>query len=150
MPTDTITRRLGRCSRWWRTELNVLADVIGGQLAAATLGVADHDSAVTVHAGDRPCPAVRDAEGRVVAVRHDHIASTEPLPLPGHDGALVPHGAGGDEPVTDRYVECGGVLASVDDHRAGQAGQPCGRDLLGQRVPPFDLAAVDGDLAAGA
>ena len=85
----------------------------------------------------------------VVAAGHDHVSGTEALPVGGDGGTVVVDRAGGDEPVADRGVERGGVLAGVDHHRGGDAAESRGGDALGERVTPLHLAGVHGDLAAG-
>ena len=102
-------------------ELDVSADVVGGQLPPAPPGVVDGEPAVAMHPGDGPRLAVGDAEVVVVAAGHDHIPGAEPLPVAGDGDAAVVDRAGGDEPVPDGRVEGGGVFAGVHHHGRGTA-----------------------------
>ena len=117
------------------TELDVLADVVGGQLATAPVAVVDGEPAVAVHPGDGPGLPVGHAEGGVVAAGHDQVPGADPLPVPVADGAVVVDDAGGDEPVADRGVQRGGVLARVDHHRGVTPGRRAAA-TRGRRAPP--------------
>jgi hypothetical protein len=100
-------------------ELDVSADVVGGQLPPAPSGSVDGEPTGGMHPGDGPHLPVRDAEVVVVAAGHDHIPGAEPLPVAGDADAAVVDRAGGDEPVPDGRVEGGGVFAGVHHHGWG-------------------------------
>jgi hypothetical protein len=58
------------------------------------------------------------------------------FPVGGYGDTVVVDCAGGDEPVSDRGVERGGVLAGVDHHRGGDAAKSRCRDACGERITP--------------
>ncbi len=131
-------------------ELDLSADVVGGQLPPATPGAVNGQPTVAMHPGDGPHLPVRDAEAVVVAAGHDHIPGAEPLPVAGDSNAAVIHRADGDQPVPDRRVERGGVFTGVHHHDRGAAAvEPGCHEVIGERVAPLHLAAMDRDVATG-
>jgi hypothetical protein len=76
----------------------------------------------------------------IVAPGRDQVADADLLPC-GCWWVLVVHQAGGDEPVTDRGVQRGDLLAGVNHHVRCKPGEVFSEELLGNRCVPVVFAA---------
>ena len=114
---------LGAVDRGRVGQLDVLARIAGGE--GAQLGgasAAQGEAAVGADVGDGPGVAVAHAEVAVVAPGRDPVPDPEPFPGVGGDGVGVVDVPGGDQPVADRAVQRGRLLAGVGHHQHAAAG----------------------------
>lgn len=144
-------------------EFDVGGDVVGGQHPRPVPGWGDNsgkvagdsafrgDKQATAPAdrGDDPGVAVGHVQVGMVAAGDNPVPDTDPLPGRGDHHPAVVDPALGDQPVADRGVELGDLLAGVDHDRYLLAGGVRGRGVDGQRLPQRVGVGVQPDLAAG-
>lgn len=99
--------------------------------------------AVVAHPGDDPGVAVGDAEVVVVAPGSDSVADPDSLTAVGDEHTGVADLSSCDEPLADRLIEIGHLLAGIGHHE-----RTCGGCVVGQRSGACRLIAVYDDLAA--
>ena len=100
---------------------------------------------------DGPGVAVRDVEVGVVAAGRDPVPGTDALTRDRWSSrGVVVDPPGGDEPVADRGVERGDLLAGVGDHdrRRRARGERLGRGVVPAPASRSCVAGVDVDLVA--